>query len=48
MIRVSSSSREDTALTRILAALVPPYNILVDTNFFSHTIGAKLPILETA
>lgn len=28
-------------------ALVPPYNILVDTNFLSHTIRAKLPLLET-
>ena len=27
--------------------LVPPYNVLVDTNFLSHTIGRKLPLLET-
>lgn len=28
-------------------ALVPPYNILVDTNFLSHTVQRKLPLLET-
>lgn len=28
-------------------ALVPPYQILVDTNFLSRTVGAKLPLLET-
>ncbi|KYK58709.1 hypothetical protein DCS_05726 [Drechmeria coniospora] len=28
-------------------ALVPPYNVLVDTNFLSHTVQRKLPILET-
>jgi U3 small nucleolar RNA-associated protein 24 len=28
-------------------ALVPPYNVLVDTNFLSHTIQRKLPLLET-
>lgn len=26
-------------------ALVPPYSILIDTNFFSHTIRAKLDLL---
>lgn len=25
----------------------PPYNVLVDTNFLSHTVRAKLPLLET-
>nr|5OQL_P Chain P, Utp24 [Thermochaetoides thermophila DSM 1495] len=29
-------------------ALVPPYNVLVDTNFLSRTVGAKLPLLESA
>ncbi|KAK4166675.1 Fcf1-domain-containing protein [Cladorrhinum sp. PSN259] len=29
-------------------ALVPPYQVLVDTNFLSRTVGAKLPLLETA
>ncbi|KAH7633725.1 Fcf1-domain-containing protein [Sordaria sp. MPI-SDFR-AT-0083] len=29
-------------------ALVPPYNVLVDTNFLSRTVGAKLPLMETA
>lgn len=29
------------------AALVPPYNVLVDTNFLSHTVQRKLPLLET-
>jgi U3 small nucleolar RNA-associated protein 24 len=29
-------------------ALVPPYQVLVDTNFLSRTIGAKLPLMETA
>lgn len=28
-------------------ALVPPYQILVDTNFLSHTISRKLPLLES-
>lgn len=28
-------------------ALKPPYNVLVDTNFLSHTVRAKLPLLET-
>lgn len=28
-------------------ALVPPYSILVDTNFLSHTVQRKLPLLET-
>ncbi|KAG9241439.1 Fcf1-domain-containing protein [Calycina marina] len=28
-------------------ALVPPYQILVDTNFLSHTVQKKLPLLET-
>ncbi|KAJ9143759.1 Fcf1-domain-containing protein [Pleurostoma richardsiae] len=28
-------------------ALVPPYQVLVDTNFFSHTVGAKLEIVST-
>ncbi|PSS22749.1 hypothetical protein M430DRAFT_134981 [Amorphotheca resinae ATCC 22711] len=28
-------------------ALVPPYNILIDTNFLSHTVQRKLPLLET-
>ena len=28
-------------------ALVPPYNVLVDTNFLSHTVQRKLPLLET-
>jgi U3 small nucleolar RNA-associated protein 24 len=30
------------------AALVPPYNILVDTNFLSHTVQHKLDLLESA
>ncbi|KAK1829649.1 Fcf1-domain-containing protein [Podospora conica] len=29
-------------------ALVPPYNVLVDTNFLSRTVGAKLPLMESA
>ena len=28
-------------------ALQPPYPILLDTNFLSHTIRAKLPLLES-
>ena len=28
-------------------ALVPPYSVLVDTNFLSHTVQRKLPLLET-
>ncbi|KUJ07686.1 rRNA-processing protein FCF1 [Mollisia scopiformis] len=28
-------------------ALVPPYNVLVDTNFLSHTVQRKLELLET-
>ncbi|CEJ80988.1 Putative rRNA-processing protein FCF1 [[Torrubiella] hemipterigena] len=28
-------------------ALVPPYNVLVDTNFLSHTIQRKLSMLES-
>ena len=28
-------------------ALVPPYSILIDTNFLSHTVTRKLPLLET-
>lgn len=28
-------------------ALVPPYSVLVDTNFLSHTVKHKLPLLET-
>ncbi|KAI1319872.1 hypothetical protein F5Y16DRAFT_93176 [Xylariaceae sp. FL0255] len=28
-------------------ALVPPYHVLVDTNFLSHTIQRKLPLLES-
>lgn len=28
-------------------ALVPPYSILVDTNFLSHTVQRKLPLLES-
>ncbi|KAH6648891.1 Fcf1-domain-containing protein [Truncatella angustata] len=27
-------------------ALVPPYSVLVDTNFLSHTISRKIPLLE--
>ncbi|KAA8575851.1 hypothetical protein EYC84_004939 [Monilinia fructicola] len=27
-------------------ALVPPYSILIDTNFLSHTVQRKLPLLE--
>ncbi|KAH6627003.1 Fcf1-domain-containing protein [Chaetomium sp. MPI-SDFR-AT-0129] len=29
-------------------ALVPPYQVIVDTNFISRTVGAKLPLLESA
>ncbi|RKU41861.1 rRNA-processing protein fcf1 [Coniochaeta pulveracea] len=29
------------------SALVPPYSVLVDTNFLSHTVRAKLPLVET-
>lgn len=29
-------------------ALVPPYQVLVDTNFLSRTVGAKLPLMESA
>jgi len=28
-------------------ALVPPYSVLVDTNFLSHTVQHKLPLLES-
>jgi U3 small nucleolar RNA-associated protein 24 len=28
-------------------ALVPPYNVLVDTNFLSLTVNRKLPLLES-
>lgn len=28
-------------------ALKPPYSVLVDTNFLSHTIQRKLPLLES-
>ncbi|PMD15747.1 rRNA-processing protein FCF1 [Hyaloscypha hepaticicola] len=28
-------------------ALVPPYNVLIDTNFLSHCVQRKLPLLET-
>lgn len=28
-------------------ALVPPYNVLVDTNFLSHTVQRKLSLLES-
>lgn len=28
-------------------ALVPPYNVLVDTNFLSHTVQRKLPLVES-
>ncbi|CAK7272999.1 rRNA-processing protein fcf1 [Sporothrix epigloea] len=28
-------------------ALVPPYQVLIDTNFLSHTVQRKLPLLET-
>lgn len=28
-------------------AIVPPYNVLVDTNFLSHSIQRKLPLLES-
>jgi len=28
-------------------ALVPPYHILIDTNFLSHTVQRKLPLLES-
>lgn len=27
-------------------ALVPPYNVLVDTSFITHTVGAKIELLE--
>lgn len=26
---------------------MPPYNVLVDTNFLSHTVQRKLPLLES-
>lgn len=29
-------------------SLVPPYQIIVDTNFLSRSIQAKLPLLESA
>ncbi|KFH47620.1 rRNA-processing protein-like protein [Hapsidospora chrysogenum ATCC 11550] len=29
------------------SALVPPYNVLVDTNFLSHTVQRKLSLLES-
>jgi U3 small nucleolar RNA-associated protein 24 len=28
-------------------ALAPPYNVLVDTNFLSHTVQRKLSLLES-
>jgi U3 small nucleolar RNA-associated protein 24 len=28
-------------------ALVPPYSVLVDTNFLSHTVQKKLELLPT-
>ena len=28
-------------------ALVPPYSVLIDSNFLSHTVQRKLPLLET-
>lgn len=28
-------------------ALVPPYSVLIDTNFLSHTVQRKLPLLES-
>lgn len=28
-------------------ALKPPYSVLVDTNFLSHTVQRKLPLLES-
>ncbi|PQE26070.1 rRNA-processing fcf1 protein [Rutstroemia sp. NJR-2017a BBW] len=28
-------------------ALVPPYHVLIDTNFLSHTVQRKLPLLES-
>lgn len=28
-------------------ALAPPYPILIDTNFLSHTVRAKLPLLDS-
>lgn len=28
-------------------ALTPPYSVLVDTNFLSHTVQKKLPLLPT-
>lgn len=27
-------------------ALVPPYQVLVDTNFLSHTVSRKIELLE--
>ena len=45
----SPSPRVSTALFfQYNTALVPPYNILVDTNFLSHTVGAKLDLLNAA
>lgn len=29
------------------SSLTPPYSILIDTNFLSHTVQRKLPLLET-
>lgn len=28
-------------------ALVPPYNVLVDTNFLSHTVQRKLSLIDS-
>jgi len=28
-------------------ALIPPYSVLIDTNFLSHTVQRKLPLLES-
>lgn len=28
-------------------ALKPPYSVLIDTNFLSHTVQRKLPLLES-
>ncbi|OAA56994.1 hypothetical protein SPI_07375 [Niveomyces insectorum RCEF 264] len=28
-------------------AMVPPYQVLIDTNFLSHTVQRKLPLLES-
>ena len=28
-------------------ALVAPYQVLIDTNFLSHTVQRKLPLLES-